>query len=134
MPVAGALGGALVAAAVVSISLLGLVRRVGRWNARRLVVTDRRALLSLGDAVAPGRRRCSLDALHDLQIHVSGPGRLLRYGCVIATTNGRRTPLLGLRRLPDSRPRVRLLLGSSRSGRRSSRAAAAGSAPAYSGA
>jgi hypothetical protein len=53
----------------------------------------------------------SLDDLYDLQIHVSGAGRLLRYGCVIANTNGRRAPLLGLRRLPDPDLIFALLLG-----------------------
>ena len=53
----------------------------------------------------------SLDDLYDLQIHVSGFGRLLRYGCVIANISGRRAPLLGLRRLPDPDLIFALLLG-----------------------
>ena len=43
---------AALAAAVVSISLLGLLRRVTRWNRRRLVVTDRRVLLISGTLLA----------------------------------------------------------------------------------
>jgi hypothetical protein len=101
---------AMVAGVVVSISLLGLLRRVSRWNARRLVVTDRRVLLTSGTL---SRRITSmpLHTLHDLQIHVSGAGRLLRYGCVIANTNGRHTPVFGLRRLPDPDLIFALLLG-----------------------
>jgi hypothetical protein len=102
---------AVVAAVVVSISLFGLLRRVSRWNARRLVVTDRRVLLTSGML---SRRRITsvpLHALHDLQIHVSGAGRMLHYGCVIAHANGRRGPLLGLRRLPDPDLVFALLLG-----------------------
>ena len=101
---------ALVAAAVVSISLLGLVRRVSRWNARRLVVTDRRALLSTG-MVSRRVTSVPLHALNDLQIHVTGPGHLLHLGAVIATANGRRSPLLGLTRLPDPDLVFGLLLG-----------------------
>jgi hypothetical protein len=102
--------GALLAAAVVSISMLGLMRRVGRWNARKLVVTDRRVLLTSG-TLSRRVAAVSLDDLHDLQIHVSGAGRLLRYGCVIANTSGRRAPLMGLRRLPDPDLVFALLLG-----------------------
>ena len=87
--------GAMVAAAVVSISMLGLMRRVGRWNARKLVVTDRRVLLALGHACRDGSRPSRWTTCYDLQIHVSGIGRLLRYGCVIANTNGRRAPAAG---------------------------------------
>jgi hypothetical protein len=101
---------AMVAGVVVSISMLGLLRRVSRWNARRLVVTDRRVLLTSGTL---SRRITSmpLHTLHDLQIHVSGAGRMLHYGCVIAHANGRRGPLLGLRRLPDPDLVYALLLG-----------------------
>ena len=102
--------GALMAAAIVSISMLGLLRRVGRWNARKLVVTDRRVLLTSG-TLSRRVAAISLDDLYDLQIHVSGLGRLLRYGCVIANTNGRRAPLLGMRRLPDPDLIFALLLG-----------------------
>src|SRR5436305_1212862 len=58
------------AAAVVTVALLGLLRRIGRWHARRLIVTDRRVLLSSGSL---SRRVSSvpLDALLDLQIHLS---------------------------------------------------------------
>jgi hypothetical protein len=101
---------ALVAAAVVSISLLGLVRRVGRWNSRRLVVTDRRAVLRNG-MLSRRVTAVPLEDLHDLQIHVSGPGRMLRYGAVIASANGRRGPLLGLTRLPDPDLVFALLMG-----------------------
>ena len=101
---------AVLIAAVVSLALLGLLRSVARWNAVRLVVTDRRVLLTAGTL---SRRISSvpLHALHDLQIHLTGPGRLLRYGCVIATANGRRGPLLGLRRLPEPDLVFALLVG-----------------------
>jgi hypothetical protein len=101
---------ALLAGAIVAIALLGLTRRVSRWNARRLVVTDRRVLLTSGLL----SRRVSampLHALDDLQIHVSGLGRVLRYGCVVASAHGRRGPLFGLRRLPDPDLVFALLLG-----------------------
>jgi membrane protein YdbS with pleckstrin-like domain len=101
---------ALVAAVVVSISLLGLVRRVGRWNSRRLVVTDRRAVLRNG-MLSRRMTAVPLEDLHDLQIHVTGPGRLLRYGAVIVSANGRRGPLLGLTRLPDPDLVFGLLMG-----------------------
>jgi hypothetical protein len=101
---------ALVAAAVVSTSLLGLLRRVMRWNRRRLVITDRRALMISG-MLSRRVTSVSLDALHDLQIHVSGSGRLLRYGSVIVTTGARRGPLLGLRRVPHPDLVFALLLG-----------------------
>jgi hypothetical protein len=101
---------AILAGLIVSLSLVGLLRRVGRWNHRRLVITDRRVLLRSGTL---SRRVTSvpLHALHDLQIHVSGAGRVLRYGSVIVTANGRRAPLLGLRRLPDPDLVFALLLG-----------------------
>jgi hypothetical protein len=101
---------AALAGAIVAISLLGLLRRIGRWHARRLIVTDRRVLLTSGTL---SRRVSSvpLDALHDLQIHLSGPGRVLRYGTVIVTANGRRGPLLGLRRLPEPDLVFALLVG-----------------------
>jgi uncharacterized membrane protein YdbT with pleckstrin-like domain len=101
---------AVLAGVVVSLALVGLLRRVGRWNARRLVVTDRRVLLKSGTL---SRRVTSvpLHALHDLQIHLSGAGRVLRYGAVIATANGSRGPLLGLRRLPEPDLVYALLLG-----------------------
>jgi hypothetical protein len=101
---------ALAAGTIVALSLLGLTRRVSRWNARRLVVTDRRVLLTSGLL----SRRVSALPLHvldDLQIHVSGTGRLLRYGCVVANAHGRRGPLFGLRRLPDPDLIFALLLG-----------------------
>jgi hypothetical protein len=101
---------AMLAAAVVSISLLGLLRRVMRWNRRRLVVTDRRVLM-LSGTFSRRVTAVSLDALHDLQIHISGTGRVLRYGSVVVTTGGRRGPLLGLRRLPDPDLVFGLLLG-----------------------
>ena len=101
---------AILAGVVVSLSLVGLLRRVGRWNHRRLVITDRRVLLRTG---ALSRRVTSvpLHTLYDLQIHLSGAGRVLRYGTVIATANGRRGPLLGLQRLPHPDLVYALLLG-----------------------
>jgi PH (Pleckstrin Homology) domain-containing protein len=101
---------ALLAGVVVAISMLGLLRRVSRWNARRLVVTDRRVLLTSG-LLARRVSAVPLHALDDLQIHVSGAGRLLRYGCVVTSANGRRGPLFGLRRLPDPDLVFALLLG-----------------------
>ena len=103
---------ALLAAAIVGLSLFGLTRRVSRWNARRLVVTDRRVLLTSGLL----SRRVSALPLHvldDLQIHVSGMGRLLRYGCVVANAHGRRGPGFASSwstplpwRVPRSRPSI----------------------------
>jgi hypothetical protein len=101
---------AMLAGVVVAISLLGLLRRVSRWNARRLVVTDRRVLLTSG-LLARRVSAVPLHALDDLQIHVSGAGRILRYGCIVANANGRRGPLFGLRRLPDPDLVFALLLG-----------------------
>src|SRR4051794_405402 len=62
--------GALVAAAVVSISMLGLMRRVGRWNARKLVVTDRRVLMTPG-ALSRRGAGTSPGHLYELPGHVS---------------------------------------------------------------
>jgi Bacterial PH domain len=101
---------AILAGVIVSISLLGLVRRVMRWNRRRLVVTDRRALM-LSGTFSRRATAISLDALHDLQIHISGTGRVLRYGSVIVTSGGHRGPLLGLRRIPHPDLLFALLLG-----------------------
>jgi uncharacterized membrane protein YdbT with pleckstrin-like domain len=101
---------AIVAGVIVSISLLGLVRRVMRWNQRRLIVTDRRVLM-LSGAFSRRATAVSLDALHDLQVHLSGTGRVLRYGSVIVTTGGHRGPLLGLRRIPHPDLVFALLLG-----------------------
>jgi hypothetical protein len=101
---------ALLAAAIVGLSLLGLTRRISRWNARRLVVTDRRVLLTSG-LVSRRVSAMPLHALDDLQVHVSGMGRVLRYGCVVANAHGRRGPLFGLRRLPDPDLVFALLLG-----------------------
>ena len=101
---------ALLALVVVIISLTGLVRRVARWHARRLIVTDERAMLVTGML---GRRvlSISLDGICDLSIGMSGPGRVLRYGRVEVNVNGRRGPLFGLRRLRDPDLVVALLLG-----------------------
>lgn len=101
---------ATLAGVIVTISLLGLLRRVLRWNRRRLVVTDRRVLM-LSGTLSRRATAVSLDALHDLQIHVSGTGRMLRYGSVIVTTGGHRGPLLGLRRIPHPDLVFALLLG-----------------------
>ena len=88
----------MMAAAIVSISMLGCCAGSAAGTPQ-LVVTDRRVLLTSGTLsrrVAPSR----WTICYDLQIHVSGIGRLLRYGCVIANTSGRRAPLLGIRRIP----------------------------------
>ncbi len=101
---------AVLAAIVVTFSMIGLLKRVLRWNARRLVITDRRVLLTSGTL---SRRISSVpvDALNDLQIHLSGSGRLLRYGSVIVSAGGRQGPLLGVRRLPQPDLVFALLLG-----------------------
>jgi len=79
-------------------------------DGRRLVITDRRVLVTSGTL----SRRVSSVPLHtldDLYIHLSGAGRILRYGCVIVTAGGRRGPLLGFRRMPDPDLVFALLLG-----------------------
>ncbi|MDX6593794.1 MAG: hypothetical protein QOJ13_2990 [Gaiellales bacterium] len=101
---------ALLALVVVTLSLIGLIRRVSRWHARRLIVTDERAMLVTGIL---GRRvlTVGLDGIQDVSIGMSGLGRVLRYGRVNVNVNGRRGALFGLRRLRDPDLVVALLLG-----------------------
>jgi hypothetical protein len=83
---------------------------VARWQARTLVVTDRRIVLHR--SALPRRiDAVPLDAVHALEIVRSGPGRALHYGGLIVTTGGRRDLLLGLRQLPDPDLLFALLLG-----------------------
>jgi hypothetical protein len=101
---------ALAAAALAAWMLAGLVRVVGRWHTRRLVITDRRALLVQGGlarrvAVVP------LAAIDAIEVRSTGPGRLLRYGGLVVTTHDRRALLHGLRRLPDPDLLFGLVLG-----------------------
>ena len=100
----GALGGALGGGAGCGRGRLDLdagADAPGRPLERPQAGRDRPAGASVTGTLSRRVAAISLDDLYDLQIHVSGVGRLLRYGCVIANTNGRRAPLLGLRRLPD---------------------------------
>jgi hypothetical protein len=101
---------AVFAGLVVALSMAGLIRRVARWHARRLIVTGERAIFVSGML---GRRIVSvdLDAIGDLSIGMSGAGRLLRYGRVEVSVNGRRGALFGLRRLRDPDLVTALLLG-----------------------
>jgi PH (Pleckstrin Homology) domain-containing protein len=106
----GRLVGALAAAALAAWMLGRLVRAVTAWHTRRLVITDRRALLVQGGltrrvAVVP---LASIDAI---EVRSSGPGRLLRYGGLVVTTHDRRALLHGLRRLPDPDLLFGLVLG-----------------------
>jgi hypothetical protein len=104
-PVAAALAGALAIGLI-----LVLVRRVLGWHSRRLVVTDRRAML-----VAGGLSRrvevMPLDAIESIEVRCSGLGRLLRYGGLVVTTRRRRGLLFGLQRLPDPDLVFGLVLG-----------------------
>jgi hypothetical protein len=101
---------ALLALVVVTISLTGLVRRVARWHARKLIVTDQRAIFVNGML----RRRIvsiGLDRIDELSIRMPGFGRVLRYGTVEIAVNGRRGALFGLRRLRAPDLVAALLLG-----------------------
>jgi Bacterial PH domain len=91
-------------------TLLRLVRAVGRWQRRTLVVTDRRTLLVHGglsrrvDAVP-------LDAIHDIEVVRARPRWVFHYGGLVVSTGGRRDLLFGLRRLPDPDLLLGLMLG-----------------------
>lgn len=112
---AGRLGPARPAAAVLgglvaALALMRLVRAVHGWHMRRLVVTDRRLLLLAGGitrqvAVLP------LGSIETVEARCAGVGRLLRYGRLTVTVNGRRTVLFGLRKLPDPDLLLGLILG-----------------------
>lgn len=91
-------------------SLLRLVRAVGRWQRRTLVVTDRRALLVHGGL---SRRVAALplDAIHDIEVVRVRPGWIFHYGGLVVSTGGSRDLMFGLRRLPDPDLLLGLLLG-----------------------
>jgi Bacterial PH domain len=91
-------------------TLLRLVRAVGRWQRRTLVVTDRRALLLHGGL---SRRVAALplEAIHDIEIVRARPGWVFHYGGLVVSTGGRRDLLFGLRRLPDPDLLLGLMLG-----------------------
>ena len=91
-------------------TLTRLVRAVGRWQRRTLVVTDRRALLVQGGL---SRRVAALplEEIHDIEIVRARPGWILHYGGLVVSTGGRRDLMFGLRRLPDPDLLFGLLLG-----------------------
>ena len=91
-------------------TLVRLVRAVGRWQRRTLVITDRRALLVHG-AISRRVAALPLDAIHDLEITRARPGWVFHYGGLVISTGGRRDLLFGLRRLPDPDLLLGLLLG-----------------------
>ena len=90
--------------------LVGLVRAVSRWHTRRLVVTDRRLIMVAGGfsrriAVLP------LSSIDAVEARTDGLGRRFHYGGLLVTASGRRTPLFGLRRLPDPDLLFGLIMG-----------------------
>jgi membrane protein YdbS with pleckstrin-like domain len=100
----------LAAAAVAAGALLRLVAAVSRWQRRRLVVTDRRAIFLSGGlgqkaAVVP------LEAIGDVEIASTATGRALHYGGIVVCAGGRRGLLFGLRRMHDPDLLLALLLG-----------------------
>jgi PH (Pleckstrin Homology) domain-containing protein len=100
-----------VAAGALAVWMLGgLVRVVMRWQTRRLVVTDRRALLLQGGLT---RRVATLqlDAIDAIEVQSWALGRIVRCGGLVVTSEGRRAPLHGLRRLPDPDLVLGLVLG-----------------------
>jgi Bacterial PH domain len=99
-----------VCAAVAARALVRLGVSVARWQARTLVITDRKAVLVRGRA---SRRATALplQAIHDLEIVHTGAGRLLHYGGLVVNAGGRRDLLFGLRRLPDPDLVFGLLVG-----------------------
>jgi membrane protein YdbS with pleckstrin-like domain len=110
LPAAIRLVPVLAAAALAVGALLRVVRAVARWQRHVLVVTDRRALLLAGGlgsraAIMP------LQAIGDVEVRAPAAGRVLHYGGVVVATDGRRTLLFGLRRLPDPDLLLGLLLG-----------------------
>jgi membrane protein YdbS with pleckstrin-like domain len=100
----------LVLAALALRSWVGLVAALARWQRRRLVITDRKAMLEEGVLV---RRTTAvrLSQLDDVEIVRGGAGRLLDYGGVRVTASGRRGLLFGLGRLPEPDLVFGLLLG-----------------------
>jgi hypothetical protein len=99
-----------VCAAVALRSLVRLAASVGRWQARTLMVTDRKAVMVHGRR---SRRVAALplQAIHDLEIVHPGAGRILHYGGLVVNAGGRRDLLFGLRRLPDPDLLFGLLMG-----------------------
>jgi hypothetical protein len=91
-------------------ALLRLAGAVGRWQRRRLIVTDRRALLLHGGF---SRRVAALplDAIHDIEVIRARPRWVFHYGGLVVSTGGRRDLMFGLRRLPDPDLLLGLLLG-----------------------
>jgi hypothetical protein len=87
-----------------------LVRAVGRWQRRMLVVTDRRALLVHG-RLSKRAAALPLDAMHDIEVVRARPAWALHSGGLVVSTGGRRDLLFGLRRLPDPDLLLGLLLG-----------------------
>jgi len=93
---------AIAAAAVGLIAaraIVRLIRRVGAWHARRLVVTDRKLMLVHGAL----RRRVSALPLAAIdEVEVVRRWRLLgfRCGALVISAGGRRGTLFAMRRLP----------------------------------
>jgi hypothetical protein len=99
----------VVAAAVALALVLRLVGATLRWHGRRLVVTDRRAMLVAG----PLRRSRSLplDDVDEVEIEARGLGRLLHFGGLVVEADGERELLFGLDHLPDPDLVFALLVG-----------------------
>jgi Bacterial PH domain len=101
---------AIAAGVLAAYVLARLSRRVHRWQARRLVVTDRRLILLAGGL---SRRMAALplDSIQCIEVRCPGAGRMLHYGSLVVTSGDRRGPLFGLRRLPDPDLLMALVLG-----------------------
>ena len=113
------LGGSVLAGGIAAVAMVRLVRRVAGWQARRLVVTDRKVMLL--DGVLTRRVTAlplsALDGVEVRRVRALGP----RCGALVISSNGRRAPLFGLRRVP--RPeRVAALLMHLSAGQRERRA------------
>lgn len=87
-----------------------LLRRLLAWHARRLVVTDRRAMM-LSGGLSRRVEVMPLDTIQAIEVRRSALGRLLRYGGLVVTTRRRRGLLFGLQRLPDPDLLFGLVLG-----------------------
>lgn len=101
---------AAVAAALAAGLILLLLRRLLAWHARRLVVTDRRAMM-LSGGLSRRVEVMPLDTIQAIEVRRSALGRLLRYGGLVVTTRRRRGLLFGLQRLPDPDLLFGLVLG-----------------------
>jgi hypothetical protein len=103
-------GVGLLAGLIAAFALLRLVRRVSAWHRRRLVITDRKVMLVRG-----GLRRdisaLPITAIEEVAVARVGRALGLHCGAIVITTNGRRAPLFGLRRLPDPDLVFGLLMG-----------------------